>query len=113
MNNADEISQSEKRRVLANDRQVMAERQRVSTYRDAAQASVDDMAGGRYAVIDKPSVTGTSPITYPRQSATSPSNQATLVCDEPPLGVDVNAMEPVGEPHEIVEAEQVLARRKG
>jgi len=41
---ADEISQAERRRVLANDRKVLA------TYHGVAQTSVDDDRGGRFAV---------------------------------------------------------------
>jgi hypothetical protein len=89
----DEISQAERRRVLANDR-------KVSTYRDAAQASIDDLCGGRYGAIGKPTVTGAAPISYPRLPSDAPSNQAAMIGDEPPLGIDVNAMEPVGEIHE-------------
>ena len=88
----DEVSQAERRRVLANDR-------KVSTYRDAAQASIDDLCGGRYGAIGKPTVTGASPISYPRQPEGSPW-ASDPIGDEPPLGVDINAIEPVGEIHE-------------
>ena len=88
----DEVSQAERRRLLANDR-------RVSTYREAAQASIDDFCGGRYATIGKPTVTGTAPISYPRQPEGSPW-ASDPTGDEPPTGVDINAIEPVGEKHE-------------
>ena len=113
MNNpADMISQKEKREVLRNDHQVAQDR-RVSTYRDAAQASVDDLFGGRFATIGKPTVTGTGSISYPRLPKDAPSNQATMVPDEPPLGVSVDAIEPVGSVGEQIEAGQVLAKRRG
>jgi hypothetical protein len=69
MNNpADEISQAEKRRILANDRKVM------SSYLAHAQANVDDDRGGRFAAVGKAAtVTGTSPgPIYPRLPPTSP-----------------------------------------
>jgi hypothetical protein len=79
-NPADEISQREKRRILAEDRQV-----RASTYLQQAQANVDEDRGGRYAAMEKPStVIGTSPgPVYPQLPADSPANQAAMVPDEP------------------------------
>jgi hypothetical protein len=92
---ADEVSQSERRRVLENDRKVM------SSYLDHARSSVDDERGGRWAAASPTrTVVGTSPVSYPRQPKTSPANQAAIVGDEAPLGYDINAMEPVGEFHE-------------
>jgi hypothetical protein len=91
---ADEISQAERRRVLENDRRVLA------TYHGVAQTSVDDDRGGRYAKVITTTVIGASPINYPRQPGSSPANQAALAGDEPPLGFSVNDIEPVGEIHE-------------
>jgi hypothetical protein len=111
----DEISQAERRRVLANDRKV-AEERKLSTLLDHANASADDLAGGRFAAITKTTVTGSSPISYPRLPADSPSNQAMMVPDEAPLGFDINAMDPVGEPHERGDAaatEEGGLRRRG
>ena len=90
---ADEVSQSEKRRILAEDR-------RMRTYHAVAQASIDDDRGGRFGVVGRTTVTGAAPISYPRQPSGSPANQAAMVGDEPPLGYSVDALEPVGELHE-------------
>ncbi|SRR6266540_466107 len=103
---ADEISQVERRMVLANDRKVLA------TYHGVAQTSVDDDRGGRFAVGSPTTVVGTSPINYPRQPESSPANQAALVGDEPPLGFSVNDMEPVGEIHERNERDEQRAASK-
>jgi hypothetical protein len=103
---ADEISQAERRRVLANDRRVLA------TYHGVAQTSVDDDRGGRYAKVTTTTVIGASPINYPRQPENSPANQAALVGDEPPLGFSVNDMEPVGEIHERNERNEQRAASK-
>jgi hypothetical protein len=93
MNKADEFSQAFKRKILAEDRD------RLSTYRDHAEANADLELGGRFAKLTPTSVTGSTPDhQYPRLPADSPFNQAaTMVPDEPPLGMDINAMEPVGE----------------
>jgi len=56
---ADETSQSEKRRMLAEDR-------RMRTYHAVAQGSIDDDRGGRFSVMERPSVTGSSPVGYPK-----------------------------------------------
>jgi hypothetical protein len=91
---ADEISQAERRRVLANDRKVLA------TYHAVAQTSIDDDRGGRFAVRSPTTVVGTSPVTYPRLPLSSPANQAAMTAQEPPLGYSINDQECVGEPHE-------------
>jgi hypothetical protein len=89
----DEISQAERRRILAEDR-------RARTYFSEAQANADLELGGRYAKVTTTTVVGTGPIQYPRLPLAAPANQAAMVGDEPPLGIDINAMEPVGEIHE-------------
>jgi hypothetical protein len=77
MNNP-ERSQAEKRKTLAEDRDRMA------SYLDHARASADDDRGGRFAAVNKTTVTGTSSIhQYPKQPETSPSNQLALMPDEP------------------------------
>jgi hypothetical protein len=79
MNNPiDDIPQAERRRIIAEER-------RASTYHQHAIASTDDTAGGRFATEGKPTVLGSSPISYPQQPASSPSNQAALVPDEPTI----------------------------
>ena len=72
MNPADEISQAEKRRILANE-------QRLNTYRAHAEASIDDDRSGRFAVRKPATVIGASPISYPRLPQDAPANQAALV----------------------------------
>jgi hypothetical protein len=98
MNNpADEISQSERRKVMESDRLA----RKASTYHQLAEASADELAGGRFAkATNKQTVVGSSPISYPRQPSTSPWFNDP-VPPEMPLGYDINAMEPVGERHEI------------
>ena len=91
-NPADDVPQSERRRVMANDR--------MATYHSVAQSAVDDERGGRYATEgSKQTVIGSSPIPYPKQPSTSPWHSDPCP-PEPPLGFSVYAMEPVGEPHE-------------
>jgi hypothetical protein len=107
MNKADEFSQAFKRKILAEDRD------RLASYLDHANASADDLAGGRFAAVNKTTVTGASPISYPRLPANSPSNQAVMVPDEGPLGFSVNDHEPVGEPHERGDAAEAGLRRRG
>jgi hypothetical protein len=93
-NPADEISQREKRRILAEDRQVR------TTYLHHAESSVDDDRGGRYAAIEKSAtVVGAGPVSYPQQPPTSPWHHDPIG-DEPPLGYSVDAIEPAGEKHE-------------
>ena len=95
-NPADMISQKEKREILANDRLVR------STYFSQAQASIDEDRGGRFSVLTPTQVVGRSSVSYPRLPSTAPANQAAIVGDEPPLGIDVNALDPAGEPHEQI-----------
>jgi hypothetical protein len=73
----DEIRQSERRKVLENDRKIM------SSYLDHARASADDDRGGRFATESKTTVVGAAPITYPQQPSTSPANQMAMMPDEP------------------------------
>jgi hypothetical protein len=93
-NTADEFSQAHKRKILAEDRE------RLSTLLDHARASANDDRGGRFAAQGKATVTGAAPISYPRLPLTAPANQAMMVGQEPSLGYDINAMDPVGEIHE-------------
>jgi hypothetical protein len=80
MSTADEISQALKRRVIENDRKV----REGSTYFAHAQASIDDELRGRFAQSGQSaSVTGSSPISYPQQPSTSPSNQMAMMPEEP------------------------------
>jgi len=92
-NSADDIPQSERRRILIEERHLR-------TYHGHAQSAVDEDRGGRFAFSGNPAtVTGSSPISYPAQPAHSP--WAKDACPlEPPLGFSVEDMEPVGEPFE-------------
>ena len=94
MNAADEISQAERRRIMADER-------RGRTYHGVAASSVDDERGGRYGASgSKQTVVGSSPIAYPKLPANSP--WANDPCPlEPVLGFSVEELEPVGEPFEI------------
>jgi hypothetical protein len=95
-NPAVEFSQSQKRKILAEDRDRMA------SYLDHARASADDDRGGRFAAASpNRTVIGTAPIAYPQQPSTSPSNQMAMMPDEPPLGYSVNDQEPTGEAFEV------------
>jgi hypothetical protein len=91
MNNnaADDIPQSERRRILAEER-------RLKTYMGHAQHTGEDIYGGRFAKVNTTTVIGAAPASYPAQPATAPwaSNPYP---DEPPLGYSVDAHEPVGE----------------
>jgi hypothetical protein len=95
MNSVDEISQAERRRILAEDR-------RSSTYFAQAQASLEDTSGGRYGAVTKNKVTGTDPtIVYPRLPADAPANQMAMSPPEPSLGYSVDAQDAVGEAWEV------------
>ena len=94
MNNADEISQAERRRIMADER-------RGRTYHGVAASSVDDERGGRYANAgNSTTVVGASPISYPAQPATSPWHRDPMP-DEPPLGYSVEDQEVVGEKFKV------------
>jgi hypothetical protein len=100
MNNpADEISQAEKLRILAEDR-------RASTYFHQAQSSLDDLSGGRYGPVTKSQVVGASPVAYPRLPSDAPSNQMAMMPEEPPLGYRIDDQEPTGQPHELAKSLQ-------
>ena len=64
MNNGDEISQAEKRRILAEER-------RMRTYHGHAMDADLEM-GGRYSRVNTTKVVGSGPISYPQQPAGSP-----------------------------------------
>jgi hypothetical protein len=90
MNNADEISQAERRRIMADER-------RMRTYHGVAASNVDDERGGRYAGSgSKQTVVGSSTVSYPQQPENSPWRSDPCP-PEPPLGYSVDELEPVGE----------------
>jgi len=74
---------------------------KVATYHSVAMAGLADERGGRYATEDtKQTVIGSSPISYPKMPEGNPwANEP--IGTEPQLGFDINAQDPVGEPHEI------------
>lgn len=95
-------TQAERRAIIsAEARAARAERFHKNTYYSHAQADADLAAGGRYAKVEERPVVGV-PI-YPALPASSPWH-----CDpigiEPPLGIDVNAMEPTGTEIEIAKS---------
>ena len=87
----------DKSAVLRNEQQL-----RKGTYFSQAQIDADEDRGGRYASLNKPTVTGTDPsVSYPRLPADAPSNQLTAMPDEPPLNYRIDDQECVGEQFEI------------
>ena len=94
MNPADDIPQSEKRRILAEER-------RMKTLMGQAQASLDDLAGGRFAHLNKAVITGSTPFTpYPKMPEGNPW-RCDPVPNEEPLGWSVEDQPPTGEFHEL------------
>jgi hypothetical protein len=59
-----------------------------------------DMVGGRFAAREKSTVVGAGQVAYPQLPETSPWHHDP-VPDEPPIGIDVNAVEPTGTHAEI------------
>jgi hypothetical protein len=85
-------TQAERLAALHNDR-----------LRDASTLldHVSNDSGGRFAVIGKPTVIGSEPSAqYPTLPSSSPW-AADPVGVEPPTGVEIGAMEPVGEGFEV------------
>ena len=77
-----------------------------ATYHGVAASSVDDERGGRYATEgSRQTVIGSSPIAYPQQPSTSFWHHDPIGT-EPPTGYSVDAIDPVGEPHEIKASER-------
>jgi hypothetical protein len=93
MNNADEVSQAERRRIMREDRLAR------NTYFSHANDPELEM-GGRFAKVIETTVIGKSPISYPQQPPGSPWASDPMP-PEPSLGYSVEAQEPVGERHEI------------
>jgi|SRR6516165_9273563 hypothetical protein len=65
MNNANDIPQSERTRIMIEER-------RLRTYHGHAQHTDEDIYGGRFAKVNTTSVVGAGPISYPTQPANSP-----------------------------------------
>jgi hypothetical protein len=86
--------QQERRETLQNDRKV---REQGTTLSQFAQAEANEV-GGRFSGHEKATVVGAqeSPA-YPA----APNWAFDPAGVEPALGIDINAIEPTGEPHEI------------
>lgn len=106
MNGSDDIPQSERRRIMIEER-------RLETYHGHAMFTIDDTRGGRYGIEDtKQTVIGSSPISYPAQPAGSPWHSDPCP-PEPPLGYSVDEQEPVGEMFERAEQSPSSDRSDG
>jgi hypothetical protein len=85
-----ETDQRERREVLRKD-----------TYLARAQAEAEAEVGGRFKRLTPTTIVGATPVpSYPSQPSSSPYH-SDPVPPEPPLGIDVNSIEPVGTPVEI------------
>jgi hypothetical protein len=88
---------ADKLETLLNDKRVLRQQKEASTFSQFANSDANQDAG-RFAAINKATVVGATP-KQPDYAAPNWSPQAVGV--EPPLGIDVNAMEPVGESFEV------------
>jgi hypothetical protein len=94
MNNpAGEISQAERRRILAEER-------RAKTYMGRTNLDAELELGGRFSEVHSTTVVGSGPISYPQQPKGSPWHSEP-VPNEAPLGFAIDQMEPVGEKFEV------------
>jgi hypothetical protein len=92
-------SQAERAETLENDRRVQRD-----TFHTRANAELDLENSGRFS---KPhAVIGLDSVEYPTLPENSWTNDPTPT--EPPLGIDVNAMEPVGESFEVAASLEAL-----
>ena len=88
----DDVTMKEKFAVLRNE-----ERLRKATYFGVASGDADLDRGGRYATINKTTVTGSSPGAWaPRQPASSPWHSDPCGI-EPPLNYNIDDQPPTGE----------------
>jgi hypothetical protein len=97
MNNADEISQAERRLIMADER-------RGRTYNGHALDDELDL-GGRFAKVNTTTVVGAGPVSYPQQPQGSPWHSDACP-PEPALGFSVDEIEPVGEVHEVRQSQE-------
>jgi len=103
-----DTSQKERAEVLKNDRELRGlfnkglRKADASTFQAFAESEAAQDAG-RFAQVNKATVVGANagPVYPPLPSGHWPNQSAVVPNVEPPLGQDVNAMEPVGLPHEI------------
>ena len=102
MNPTDEISQSEKRRIIKDNAKA-----RGGTYFSHGQAAADTELGGRYGVINKPIVSGNEAATkYPRLPEGNPWSGTADMGTEPFTGYAIDEQEPVGEAFEVQKSMQ-------
>jgi hypothetical protein len=100
-----QIEMEEKREVLANERRL---RNPGTTFSQFAQSEAAE-GRGRFTAHEQSKVVGSEPLPrYPQLPASSPWAGPDLVPTEPVLGVDINEMEPVGQPHELKASRAVL-----
>jgi hypothetical protein len=91
--------ENKERAQIMKDEAALREHERISTFLDHAQAAALDELGGRFARIQPQSVTGSTPIPqYPAASAPFQSDPCGV---EPPLGTNINFVEPCGTAAEI------------
>jgi hypothetical protein len=88
-----DASQKEREQVLRNDQRVRSG----STFQSRAIAEADDVRG-RWAEINKSNVVGATPTP---QYPAGPNWSVDPTGIEPPLNIDVNAVEPCGEKFEV------------
>jgi hypothetical protein len=88
-------TQAQKAAALANDQRV-----RKDTFHSREEAAHSLAYQGRHAQSINLTGSWDSHARHPRLPETSPSNQMALVPPEPPLGVEIDAHDPVGEYHE-------------
>jgi hypothetical protein len=99
--------EQDRRETLLNDQKVRLG----GTFLDFAQAAASDI-GGRFAAHSKELVVGSTPgPIYPALPASSPWSGADPVGLEPPLGQDLNIVEPCGTPSEIEASIRALEPR--
>jgi hypothetical protein len=92
--------QEERREVLLNDIKVHEQTEK-DTHFSRAQADVELENQGRFKKQTETEVIASKPqVRYPAQPASSPFAHDPAP-PENPLGYDINALEPVGERHEI------------
>jgi hypothetical protein len=91
-------SQSERQRILREERQRLRAPPAPTTLRDLAR--VDEILGAQGRFATEAAVTGSDPAAlYPRVPNDTPWSMQNAV--EPPLGYSVEEVDPVGEAHEV------------
>jgi hypothetical protein len=90
--------QASRLEILENDKALRGASSQGSSFAQFA-ASEASTPLGRFSAISNPTVIGSTPT--PASAYPAAFLQHDPVPDEPALGVDINAMEPVGQPHEL------------